>query len=319
MGFGAGPYPRGMDRLKAVGAWLWVFGGDLRREWSKDRVGGLSAEIAFFALLGFFPSLIVLAAALGSADGILGESIATDVEEWLVEQMTDILGADNSLKGTVEDLFDGSNTSAFTVGALLAAYAASRGFVAVVKALDIAYDHEEARGWLSTRLVGFGLTVLSVVVASVVMVLIVVGPLFGEGAELAEDLKLAGWFTVLWTWFRWPMVFLMLVGWAATVFHIAPNHRSPWKFELPGALVSSLWWTIVSLGFGRYLEAASSGTNAVFGLLGGALSLLFWLYLMSMGLLLGAEINAIIAFRSDIDTEPVRRKPLRERLKDRRN
>jgi membrane protein len=307
-----------MDRLKAVGAWLWVFGGDLRREWSKDRVGGLSAEIAFFALLGFFPSLIVLAAALGSADGILGESIATDVEEWLVEQITGILGTQNTLEETVEALFDGSNTSAFTVGALLAAYAASRGFVAVVKALDIAYDHEEARGWLSTRLVGFGLTLLTVVVASVVMVLIVVGPLFGGGAELAEDLKVDGWFTILWTWFRWPMVFLMLVGWAATVFHIAPNHRSPWKFELPGALVSSLWWTIVSLGFGRYLEAASSGTNAVFGLLGGALSLLFWLYLMSMGLLLGAEINAIIAVRSDIDTEPVARKPLRERLKHRR-
>ena len=305
--------------MKVVAAWLWAFGGDLRREWTKDRVGGLSAEIAFFALLGFFPSVIVLAAALGSAEGILGESIANDVEEWLVDQMTEVIGGDNTLKQTVEDLFSGPNAGAFTVGVLLAAYAASRGFVAVVKALDVAYDHEEARGWLSTRLVGFGLTVLTVMVAAVVLVLIVVGPLFGEGAELAEDLKFDGWFTVLWTWFRWPLVFLMLVGWAATVFHIAPNHRSPWRFELPGALFSSLWWTIVSLGFGRYLKVVSSGSNAVFGLLGGALSLLFWIYLMSIGLLLGAEINAILARRSGIDIEPVPRQALRERLKDRRN
>ncbi len=308
-----------MDRVKVIAAWLWDFGGDLRREWTKDRVGGLSAEIAFFALLGFFPSVIVLAAALGSADGILGESVAVDVEDWLLTQMTDTLGAGNTLNPTVQDLFDGTNAGAFTIGALLAVYAASRGFVAVVKALDIAYDHEEMRGWLSTRLVGFGLTILSVLVAAIVMVLIVVGPLFGEGAQIADDLGVDGWFTVLWTWFRWPLVFVVLVSWAATVFHIAPNHRSPWKFELPGALVASVWWALVSLGFSQYLEAASSGANAVFGLLGGALSLLFWLYLMSMGLLLGAEINAIVATRSGIEIEPRPRRSLRERLEGRRN
>ncbi len=315
---GSGPYPRDVERVKAVARWVWALVDDIRHEWGKDRVGGLSAEIAFFALLGFFPTVIVLAAALGSADGILGESIATDAEEWLVRQMTEVFGGDNTLESTVSDLFSSSNTSAFTVGAVLAVYTASRGFVAVVRALDVAYDHEQTRGWLSTRLVGFGLTLLTVVVAAIVLVLIVVGPLFGEGAELAEDLGVDGWFTVLWTWFRWPFVFLVLVAWAATVFHVAPNHRSPWKYELPGALISSLWWTVVSLGFGQYLEAVSSGANAVFGFLGGALSLLFWLYLMSMGLLLGAEVNSIMAGRLGIEIEPEPRKSLRGHLEDRR-
>ena len=148
------------------------------------------------------------------------------------------------------------------------------------------------------RLVGFGLTLLTVAVASVVLTLLVVGPLFGGGAELAEDLGVDGWFTVLWTWFRWPTVFGVLVVWAASLYHIAPNHRSPWKWELPGAVLASVWWAVASLGFGQYLQTAASGANAVFGLLGGALSLLFWLYLMSMGLLLGAEVNSVIAGRN---------------------
>lgn len=294
---------------------MWGFGRDLGAEWSKDRVGGLAAEIAFFALLGFFPTVIVLAAALGSADGLLGENTAADVESWIVDQMITVFGGDNTLEETVSDLFSSPNSGAFTVGALLGVYAASRGFVAVVRALDVAYDHEQQRGWLSTRLTGFGLTLLTVVVASIVLILIVVGPLIGEGGELAEKLGVAGWFTVLWDWVRWPFVFLILVGWAATVFHIAPNHRSPWKFELPGAIVSSLWWTAVSLGFGTYLEAAASGANAVFGLLGGALSLLFWLYLMAMGLLLGAEINSIAATRMGVSIEPDPRPPFRETVK----
>lgn len=301
-----------MDRAKALLRWAWQLIKDIGDEWGKDRVGGLSAEIAFFALLGFFPSLIVLAAALGSADGLLGESNAAEIETWLIDQMTRAFGGENSLESTVSELFGGANTSAFTVGALLAVYAASRGFVAVVGALDVAYDHEQTRGWLSTRLVGFGLTLLSVAVAAVVLTLVVVGPLFGGGAELAEDLKVDGWFTVLWTWFRWPIVFGLLVVWAASVYHIAPNHRSPWKWELPGAVLASLWWTAVSLGFGQYLETASSGANAVFGLLGGALSLLFWLYLMSMGLLLGAEVNSVIAQRHGVLIEPEPRRSLSE-------
>ncbi|MEM8709209.1 MAG: YihY/virulence factor BrkB family protein, partial [Actinomycetota bacterium] len=222
---------------------------------------------------------------------------------------------DNNVESVVRDLFDNDNGSAFTVGAVLAAYAASRGFTAVVRALDVAYDHEHQRGWISTRVVGFGLTLMTVVVAAIVLTLIVVGPLFGEGAELAQRLGVDSWFEVLWTWFRWPVVFVSLVGWAASVYHIAPNHRSPWKYELPGALVASVWWAAVSLGFSSYLAVASSGANAIFGLLGGAISLLFWLYLMAMGLLLGAEINSVIGTRRGVIFEAAPRTRLDRRLK----
>ncbi len=290
-----------VDRVKAVVRWLWEFGGDLRAEWSKDRVGGLAAEIAFFGVLAVFPAVIVLAAALGSAEGLLGENTAADIEDWILEQMSNVFGSDNTVEQTVRDLFDGANTSAFTIGAVLAVYAASRGFVAVVRALDVAYDHDHLRGWLSTRLVGFGLTLLTVGATAVVTALIVVGPLLGSGTELADDLGVGGAFATLWDWLRWPVVFAVLVGWSATVYHIAPNHQSPWRHELPGALIATLWWLAVSVGFSTYLDAASSGTNAVFGLLGGALSLLFWLYLMSIGLLLGAEINSLLAVRHGIE------------------
>ena len=272
----------------------------LAKEVSRDRVGGLSAEIAFFALLSFFPTMIVLAALLGSVDAIIGRSAAQDAEDWLVEQIVRIFGGDNTLESTVNDLFEGSSAGALTIGALLAVYAATRGFIAVVRALDIAYDQQHTRGWLSTRLVGFGITVMSVFVAAVVMVALVVGPLFGEGERISETLGVNAHYVALWNWLRWPVAFLVMVGWAATVYHVAPNHRVPWKVEFPGALLAAVWWSVVSLGFSTYLNIVSSGANAVFGFLGGALSLLFWLYLMAMGLLLGAEVNSLFATRVGI-------------------
>ncbi|MDE0067202.1 MAG: YihY/virulence factor BrkB family protein [Acidimicrobiaceae bacterium] len=270
---------------------------------SRDRVGGLSAEIAFFALLSFFPTMIMLAALLGSVDAVIGQSAAQEAEDWLVEQMVRIFGGDNTLESTVNDLFESSSAGALTIGAVLAIYAATRGFIAVVRALDIAYDHEQARGWFSTRLVGFGITLTSVIAAAVVMVALVVGPLFGEGERLSETLGVDAHYVTVWSWLRWPVVFLVMTGWAATVYHVAPNHRAPWRIEYPGALLASVWWSVVSVGFSTYLNIVSSGANVVFGFLGGALSLLFWLYLMAMGLLVGAEVNSLLAIRFGIPLE----------------
>ena len=257
----------------------------------------------------FLPALIVLAAALGSADGILGTAAATDIETWLVDQVTTVLGGDNNVEGVVRDLFASDNGSAFTVGAVLAAYAASRGFTAVVRALDVAYDHEQRRNWLSTRIVGIGLTAMTIVVAAIVLMLIVVGPLFGEGAELAERLGVDGWFTVLWTWFRWPVVFLALIGWAASLYNIAEpsvavevrasgcpagigvvDRRVARLRHLPRACVT---WCKRHLRFSR--RRAESA---------------LWLYLMAMGLLLGAEVNSIIATRRGVIFEAVPRERL---------
>lgn len=271
----------------------------LRREWSRARIGGLSAEIAFFGLLGLFPAVIVFAAALGSLDVVIGASAAADTETWLLDRVMETFGRDNTLGATVTELFDRSNAGLITVGVVITVYASSRGFTAVVGALDVTYSHEHRRSWLSTRATGFVLTLGTLVVAALVAAMVVVGPLLGGGEDIAEFLGAGAAFTTAWVWFRWPAVFVAVVCWAASIFHFAPRRRTPWRTDLPGAAVATVWWLAVSLGFRVYLDLASSGVNAVFGLLGGALSLLIWLYLLAMGLLVGAEINSILNNRRD--------------------
>ncbi len=260
-------------------------------------MGGLSAEIAFFALLGLFPAVVVFAAALGSLDVVIGEGAAADTEKWLLDQVHEIFGSDNTLRSTIAELFDRSNAGLITVGVVLTMYASSRGFVGVVRALDVAYDHDEPRNWLSTRVLGVGLTASTILVAALVATMVVVGPLLGGGEEVADRLGAGSAFTTAWGWLRWPMVFTVVVLWATTVYHVGSRRLGPWRRELPGAVVGTGWWLVVSAGFGAYLELASSGVNAVFGLLGGALSLLLWLYLLAMGLLAGAGLNMVLSRR----------------------
>ena len=281
--------------------WRGVLGfvDDLRREWSRARVGGLAAEIAFFGLLGLFPAVIVFAAALGSLDVVIGAGAAADTEAWLLDRVVETFGRDNTLRATIEELFDRSNAGLITAGVAITAYASSRGFTAVVGALDVTYGHEHRRNWFSTRVTGFVLTLFTLIVAALVAAMVVVGPLLGGGEDLAERLGAGSAFTTAWVWFRWPMVFVVVVCWATSIYHIAPRRRTPWRSDLPGAVVGTVWWLAVSLGFRVYLDAASSGMNAVFGLLGGALSLLIWLYLLAMGMLVGAEINSVLNSRHD--------------------
>ncbi len=270
---------------------------ETRADWGRARIGGLSAEIAFFALLGLFPAVIVFAAALGSLDVLIGQSAAGETEQLLIDRISDTFGSQNTLDSTVADLFDRSDARIITAGVAVAMYAASRGFVAVVRALNVICGHRGRRNWLSTRVVGFSLTILTLLVAVLVAAMVVVGPLLGGGEQLADRIGAGAAFSTAWDWLRWPAVFGAVVAWAATVYRIAPRHSERWRHELPGAVLATFWWLAVSLGFGAYLNLASNGVNAVFGLLGGALSLLLWLYLLAMGMLAGAEVNTVLERR----------------------
>lgn len=294
--------PRHRALLRKTGTLV----GELRSEWSRARVGGLSAEIAFFGLLGLFPAVIVFASALGSLDDIIGAGAAADVEEWFISTVERIFGSDNTLRSTITELFDRSNAGLITAGLVLIAYASARGFTAVVGALEVTYGHEHRRSWLSTRVMGFVITLATLLVAAMVAAMVVIGPLLGNGDELAERLGAGALFTTVWNVFRWPAVFAALVAWSTSVYCFAPRVRHPWRSGMPGAVVSTVWWIVVSSGFRVYLDVSARGANAVLGLLGGALTLLIWLYLLAMGLLVGAVANTMLAkrYQSTPSTEP---------------
>lgn len=292
-------------------------------EWRNDRVTGLAAEVAFFGLLSLFPTLLATAAALGSLQAVVGRSAATRAEDAVIDFLERVLTDEAAgIVDAVKDLFAGANPGLLTLGLVLALWAASRGFAAVINALDVAYDVDEGRSWFRIRARAVGLATGSVVAGAVVLTMIVVGPLFGTGRQVADAVGLGTVFATLWDWARFPIAVIVLLAWAATVFHIAPNHRTPWRWDVPGAVLSAVLWALFSLGFRAYLTFAASG-NQVLGTLGGTLIVVLWLYLMSLGLILGGELNAILARRAGVaqcpseDGEPGRVARLWDRARER--
>lgn len=283
------------------------------RQSIEDRVGGLAAEVAFFGVLSLFPGLLVLAAALGFLEGLIGNDLAGRAEELVLSFLDRILTEQAAgAVAAVRELFARPRGGLLTLASLLALWGLSRGFVAVIRALDLAYDLEERRSLVHQRLTALGLALSAVAVAVVMLAAVVVGPLLGGGLRLAGWLGLGREFAATWGWLRWPVAFAMLVTWGATLYHFGPYRRTPWRSGLPGAALAGILCLAVSVGFGAYLRLAAAA-NQVLGALGGGLILLVWLYLLALAVLVGGELNAVLLARSSgrgpvpADSPPPRR------------
>ncbi len=275
----------------------------LARSSFDDRVAGLAAEVAFFAMLGLFPALLASAAVLGSLESVAGQELAARAQNGILTFLDRVFTDDaNGVIDSVRALFTERRTGLLTIGALVALVSVSRAFLGVMRAVEVAYGTEQRRRPGKSVVTAVLLAIGSVVVFAVVLTMLVLGPLLGGGPDVARALGLGEVFATFWQVFRAPLAFAVTVAWATTVFHAAspsPHRLRHWRNlgnELPGALLSATLWLAVSLAFRLYLQLAG-GANPVFGILGGAMILLVWLYLLGIGLLLGGELNALLARR----------------------
>jgi len=262
-----------------------------------DRASGLAAEIAFFAVLSLFPGLLIVAALVGSLDIVAGPAAAVRAEAAVLDFLRSVLtDRAASVIRAVRDLFDRQQGAVVSWAVLVNFWALAAGFATVIRALDLAYGLREKRSWWSVQLTALLLALGTVAMIALVVGMVVIGPFLGHGRSLAERLGLGGKFTFAWDWLRGPLSFAMLTLWLATIYRLGPNHRAPWARGLPGAVVAGLFAIFASLGLRLYVNAAA-GINQIFVVLGGGLILLLWVYLLSLALLVGGEVNAILAGR----------------------
>jgi membrane protein len=281
----------------AVGAWSGATREvirSLRAEVSKDRVFGLAAETAFFAVLSFFPGLLIAASLLSILDVLIGADLAAETQDRVVEALNLIFTAQAAETiHSVEAIFEGNYGGLLTIASLVALVTISGAWAVMIRALNLAYDAVEVRPWLRRRLLGLGLGLVTVLVVVVALAVVVVGPLLGKGEELADLVGLGPAFVVVWNLLRLPVLFLGVTVWVMFVFHYAPSRRTHWWRSLPGALATSVLWLLATAGVHVYLRVAGE-RNPVLGAFGGGAIIMIWVYLLSVALLLGGEVNSVL-------------------------
>jgi membrane protein len=276
--------------------WTTRMMADVWRKANRDRVLGLAAENAFMAMLTIFPTLLVVAAVLGQLGHIVGEPNAQRVENAVIRFLNRLLTnqADGAID-TVRHLFrTGGNV--LTLASVLALASLATAFAGVINTVTLVYDVHDRRGWWKRRWLGLLVGLGSVLTGAIAVTLIVVGPLFGRGIDVVSSLGVSEQYDFLWAYLRWPVAFFSLVLWATSLDYLCPDRVARWRQGLPGGLLTALLWLGASVGFNVYLQVVVR-SSPLLGALGGGLILMTWLYLLSLGLLVGAELNAILLAR----------------------
>lgn len=293
------------DRDARVGGYNpWDVAVRTLRSASEDRVTGLAAEMAFFALLSLIPAIIALGAGLGWLERLLGpEAVAQGQAAALTalgavfspQMMTDVL------RPLIDGLLEQQRGGIALSGMVAALWLASRVFMATVRALDLAYNVEERRTYLEQRLLALAFALCAVVVVVFALAVAVVGPLFGTGQDIADQLGLGEAFALAWSIGRWPVLLVIAVTFCAFVYRVGPNVRNTWRESLPGAALAVALWLVVSAAFRIYLAAAGSPGQveavdevvaALAGAVGAVVAAILWTYLSGIALLLGGELNS---------------------------
>ena len=269
-----------------------AFGRRLLGEIVDDRLPGLAAEIAFFGVLGLFPALLLAAGLLGVFGDLLGGWVGVDAQRQLIDTLNTLLTPEAApVVASIKALFQVDAGRLLSVAAVGGLITISGAVAVVIEALNLAYDVTEHRGWLHRRLLGLAVGAVTVVVAAVALAVLVVGPLFGGGRNLAGLVGAGDEFGAAWSVLRLPAIAVGLVLWTTTLFRLAPNQPGRWRDELPGALVTTVLWMASTWGLHFYVVLVA-GANPVLGAFGGGLILLIWAYLLALALLVGGEFNA---------------------------
>lgn len=269
---------------------LWDLLRTLKAQIEKDRVVAVAAGVAFYAILAVVPAITALISIFGliaapeDVPGMLASITAilpAEAAVLLTEQATRIAGAAG-----------GTLSLAALVALGIALWSANGGTKALIQALGVAYDVKEHRGFIWLNLVALGFTlgamVLVIILGSVVTAL---PALVGGWGGFASGLVLA---------LRWPVVLALMLGALAVLYRWGPNRPDvPWVWITPGAVVASLGVVAGSVGLGWYVGNFGS-YDETYGSLAAVVILMLWIWLSTVMVLVGAEVNAELDRRSGV-------------------
>jgi len=263
-------------------------------EFGKDRVTSVAAGITYYALLAIFPAIAALVSIYGlfADPGTIQDHLNT-VSGFLPGGAIDIIG--DQVK-RIASKGSGALGFGFVFGLALSLWSANAGMKAVFDALNIVNDEEEKRSFIHLNLVSLTFTLGAILFVLVALAGIVVLPVILNFIGLGSGTE---WLLAI---LRWPVLLIGVTFGLSLIYRFGPSRdKAEWRWITPGGLVAAVLWIAVSMLFSWYVANFGS-YNETYGSLGAVIGFMTWIWLSSIVVLLGAEINAEMEHQTVKDT-----------------
>ncbi|NLV88937.1 MAG: YihY/virulence factor BrkB family protein [Tissierellia bacterium] len=254
----------------------------------EDNVTAIGAQLSYYLVLSIFPFIIFFLNIL-SYTPIARE----DVLHSIIILMP--LDTQRIVSSLLIETINTSNAPLLSVSAITGIWAASKGIMALIRVLNKAYDVQETRPYLELRLLAIVFTLALLVLLTIVLLTLVFGEVLGN--KLFDFLGITQNFILFWQYFRIIISLLFMILIFSLMYRYIPSIRNGrrinFKHAIPGAVFTTLGWIVTSSIFSYYVNNFGNYSKT-YGSLGGIVILLIWLYLSSIIIILGGEINATI-------------------------
>ncbi len=254
----------------------------------RNRVTGLAAEAAFFAVLSLPPLIFALAGSIGYIFAQFSDSQINEVRDTVLALAGQALTpqtVDSIIKPTLNEVLSGGGRyDVVSIGFILALWSGSRALNVFVDTITIMYGLGGHRGIVRTRALSFLLYVLGMITGVITLPLVLAGPTL-IAKWLPERLDVLNQL-------YWPTVLLLGIFFLATLYHVSVPVRTSWRYNLPGAVFTMFCWVFGSALLRLILIGTAKGSTSIYGPLAAPIAVLLWLYLLSIAVLIGAALNA---------------------------
>lgn len=249
-----------------------------------DDIFALAAQLAYYLILSFFPFLIFLLTLVGFSN---------------LDSM-EVLGGLRAILPTsafeltyniVIEIIEKQNKGLLGASLLLVIWSASAAFRAVIKGINKAYGLRENRSFIKRAIIAIICTFALAFLIILTLVMLVFGQLIRNLLE--TYLPFHNILYMIWDIIRYVIVVFMMICIFAAIYRYTPSKRLKWKEVFPGAIVCTVGWLIVSLGFSFYINNFSNYSK-IYGGLGAVIILITWLYITSIIFIIGGEVNSVI-------------------------
>lgn len=270
-----------------------------------DRVLGLSAEAAFWQMLSLPSLFLALLATLGYVSRWFGAGTLDRTEKQIENTLSRAFSEEvvsQIIAPTLHQVLRGDRAPAVSIGFVLALWAGSSATATFVNTITIAYGQRDLRGPVRSRLLALWLFLGTVVLGVFMLPMLVLGPdlirkALPRGAQHAASTLIDNGY--------YPVLVVMLLLGLTTFYKVAPPRRLPWHRGVPGAALAGVVFLLGSIGLRAYIEYVLD-KNHSYGALAAPIAALLFFFVLALGVLLGAELNAAIESLKPAKARPPR-------------
>ncbi len=255
----------------------------------KRRLMGLSAEMAYNAILALFPAILAILTAIGLFEESLQQTfhnLASQLSEVAPDEALQLM------RDFAKEINLTKNRGLFSLSFIVAIWASSGALSAAMNALDQIHEipPEKTRPFWKAKLISLGLTIGSFLLLVIASFLVFISDLV---LQIVVDKSGASVLLTVWRLLSWPLALGIIATSSAFIYRFGPSRWSHGTPIMPGAILAAISWAILS-GLFRMYVTNFGNYNKVYGAVGAVIVLLLWLYMTSLVLLLGDQLNVTV-------------------------